>query len=856
MAFSSIDFTGHFSHAKKFSEKGKTMFFIDNTNLSLFINSFKSHLQRIFREEEKAEYHINNIIDHFAEIDDIFFQRSIIYGVTNVKQNGKFKTTYLNDFIIDVPERLSSLALHRMKPFVSMEAFYMKHKVHAKNFKTLQNIIAKVRDDSTQNKSNNNNKEDRKKDYVPEINNQDLFEMARLFTKDDDAYQILSGEMYLEKMYTNDFEFMNMDKECDPEVFIKIFLNTFNHDGSDSSSEKRRQALEIILYHAFRKLSNDGHSYMEIKDIEKFVIDEYLKKAKYYNLINFFEQSYHEYSDVFDTSRYFFVDKDTDEQRIVYLKSVHEKECFVARFIVQQRINSDTPKYPFLDVNIKTKIKIAVEALTGISFYTLTQAQCDFIDQILNLFFENKSSAHVLHGLPGTGKSFVINIVTTIAYMFKRHICLCAPTGKAAQRMGVDIKIQNLFKATIKSKTIHSALKPAKDISRLNKQNTDDDSETEQTLQLDMSQLMKMIKTSGATNEIAQSDFIIIDELSMLNLDLAYITFQTLVKNPIKNRIIIFVGDPNQIPSIGNGTILKSLIDSRIVPSTFLHEIKRQQEESFINVLARDVITQKKENVIQKIANKTYIQGVDVIINLQADKASDRVKCIEDLYLRAYEKYKDQCIIITPYRQDKHGMVLTSDQINKRVHNQFYPTQSDERFGEKERIMITKNYYPAPEHLIELRKQYSDIATEGYNGEMAVHDKQKGYDDVSFAKVKRGKNNKFLLVDKIECTYGHAATIHKMQGSDHPIVVIIAYSGHGYMLNKQMFYTAITRATERVVIIGDSGGIHESLKIAKERKSKLTETIAHFYAEEKKRNIKEWPQLLKNLSKNSKFKRV
>lgn len=373
----------------------------------------------------------------------------------------------------------------------------------------------------------------------------------------------------------------------------------------------------------------------------------------------------------------------------------------------------------------------------------------------------------ILTGGPGTGKTATTNTIVQCIKSLKpfANIVLLAPTGRASQR------ITEL--TSMKASTIHRCLK------------------------------INPYSSMKEMEEI-EADFIIIDESSMID---AYI-FNKLISAIGEDTRIIFVGDVDQLPSVGAGLIFKDLIDSNKIPITKLTTIFRQAEKSLIVTNAHKII---------KGFKTTDSLGVDITNKVESNfkfwKESNPLKIRENILLsidRLINKYKynfNQISVLSAMKKGDLGTI----ELNKIIQAKYnapspskyeYEIDSVNCLREGDRVIQTKNNY--------------DLKV--FNGDIGIIDKiytevdEDGVEawrmDIEYPlKVVTYSEKEF---EEIELAY--AITIHKSQGSEFSAIIIPIHLVQEKMLYRNLIYTGVTRAKEMCILIGEEQAFNKSIE--------------------------------------------
>ncbi|RMC48713.1 ATP-dependent RecD-like DNA helicase [Lactobacillus sp. ESL0228] len=360
----------------------------------------------------------------------------------------------------------------------------------------------------------------------------------------------------------------------------------------------------------------------------------------------------------------------------------------------------------------------------------------------------------ILTGGPGTGKTTIINgillalrnlaeIPASTLYSSDPPFLLAAPTGRAAKRMEEITGIT--------AKTIHRLL----------------------GLGIGENEAMDLNELNG--------EILIIDEMSMVDMFL----FKQLVSSINETKHVVFVGDKDQLPSVGPGNVFGDLIKADVFPTTVLKQIHRQGDDSSIITLAHAINEGQDQQVLfTKTQNYSFIScpphEVDHVVS----------QIVERALARGF-KQDDVQILGAMYQGD--GGVINLNNVIQEIMNPAKPSSKtldihDETFRIGDRILQLQNN---PE---------KDI----YNGQIG---KILSIDDKNSKKCMTadfdGREIIFSKKDLLDVTRAYAITIHKAQGSEFPLVILSLTMQNYVMLKRNLLYTAVTRAEKNLVLIGD-----------------------------------------------------
>lgn len=385
--------------------------------------------------------------------------------------------------------------------------------------------------------------------------------------------------------------------------------------------------------------------------------------------------------------------------------------------------------------------------------------------------FLNKVS--IITGGPGTGKTTVQKVLLYLNTKLKGGtVLLTAPTGRASRRMAESTGDRG-------AKTIHSALGL-----------TGDESGEEEGDMLD-------------------ADFIIADEFTMTDMVLAYRLFRH-VKDGAR---VVLVGDVNQLPSVGPGNVFREMIQSRILPVTTLDVVFRQKNTSRIPVNAQKMLDHNTE----------LDYGDDFAFYPAADAAScAQVVC--DLYKDLIKTYGVENVqVLSPYRKKSEAGV---NALNERLWNLANPKTA----GMKE-IQANGLTYRKGDKVIHNRNK-NGIS----NGDIGfIRDIVEDEDGQKAAKIDFGCGRivEYDANDLEMVEHSYATTIHKSQGSEYPVVILPWLPAFYMMLRQNILYTAVTRAKEKVIIVGSKKAVCMAIRnnSSSMRNTRLAECLNREYNE-------------------------
>lgn len=515
------------------------------------------------------------------------------------------------------------------------------------------------------------------------------------------------------------------------------------------------------IQHVLNDNQNDGHCYLTERQIKGRVKD--LLKIDVSNKIT----SVLELEDLKKMILYIECERESGKkEKRYYAKDIYYDEKYVAEKVVRlskKKYLSDTKK-----------IKKELTDIISNSDIKLSEEQFNSVIGVLS------NGLSILTGGPGVGKSTTVKFVYETLKKMGKNVLLAAPTGRASQRLMEIIGEE--------AKTIHRLLKWDPSISNF-----------------------KMNERSPL-----DCDFIILDECSMIDIKLA----ASFLRAVGSNTQVLFVGDKNQLPSVGAGNFLADLIKSECVQLFSLEKVFRQAEKSKIISSAHAINKGFKPNVENPIKNpKIWTDGTDcMFIDSSMDKndrtnpfstnryGMDTVDMIVKLYCEIVPKYLGKEVevqILTPMNKGNVGTV----EINKRIQEAVNPNSNnkneiklgDRIFREGDRVIQTSNNY-------DLNVFNGDI---GYISSISNSENSMivNFGDKDFSRlVKYEKQN----ISELQLAY--SITIHKSQGSEFPVVIMPVLNQHYIMLYRNLIYTGLTRAKKMGIIIGQNDAFGASIR--------------------------------------------
>jgi len=386
-------------------------------------------------------------------------------------------------------------------------------------------------------------------------------------------------------------------------------------------------------------------------------------------------------------------------------------------------------------------VELVRPELFGASFIQLDDDQVRATEQAL------QEKILVITGGPGTGKTTLLTALLSILKRAKVSFVLAAPTGRAAKRMTES--------AGEEAMTIHRLLE-------YNPREGGFQRSEERPLEV---------------------DFVIVDEVSMVDIAL----MDHLLRAMDPHSHLVLVGDVDQLPSVGPGSVLRDLIDSGVVPTVVLRRIFRQERESLIVANAHRILQGRSLRLADEgePADFVFLARESEEEILQTVKELVRETIPRSLQLAPEEVF--QAIqVLTPM----HRGLLGTVNLNRELQSLVNPTgPALERSGTSLR---------AGDKIMQLRNNYDKGVFNGDLGRITAIDREEGSVKVEFP----DKAVEYEADELDEINLAYATSVHKSQGSEYPVVVIPLHTSHYMMLYRSILYTAVTRGKKLVVLAG------------------------------------------------------
>lgn len=465
------------------------------------------------------------------------------------------------------------------------------------------------------------------------------------------------------------------------------------------------------------------------------------------------------------------------DMRLLYLPYLYEAEKGLASSI--RELNKGK-------ITISSKLEQAIQKVQEHGKIKFSDKQIEAIRRAFN------SNTLVINGGPGTGKTTCVRAICEIAEELHLSLGLAAPTGRAAKRLS-EVTNRN-------ATTIHRLLQWGHDGPRHTRENPID------------------------------VDILIVDESSMLDLNLGYKLFECI---PTKSTVI-FIGDANQLPAVSAGTVLRDIINSNTVPVVTLATIFRQAEQSLIirnsHLISKGEMPRFPET--KGIKEDSYVMWIpansnkDIAGKDDAEWLKSRLAQLVTTHIAKHlsvaggspiNPIKDIQVLV-PMRKNTIG----SNELNKVLQESLNPKGEefvigDRKFRYGDRVMQTKNNY--------------DEGREVYNGDIGFI-RSYSREDKLVAIDFDGRTISYDAEAMQDIQLAYAQTIHKAQGSEYRVTIIIMAYQHWPMLERNLVYTANTRARELCIFMAAKGAIERAVKNnpVKNRNSYLSKRLKELHA--------------------------
>ena len=382
----------------------------------------------------------------------------------------------------------------------------------------------------------------------------------------------------------------------------------------------------------------------------------------------------------------------------------------------------------------------------------------------------------ILTGGPGTGKTTTINAIIRYFEEEGAELRLAAPTGRAAKRM---------TEATgYEAQTIH----------RLLELNGLPEGEQEG----------RAVHFDRNSENPLEADVIIIDEMSMVDISLMY----SLLLAVTAGTRLILVGDENQLPSVGPGNVLRDIIRSGCFPVVELKKIFRQASESDIVVNAHKINRGEQVTINNKSRDFFFLKRYDADIIIRVVIALIQEKLPRYVDAKPYEIQ-----VLTPMRKGLLGVERLNPPDEKKKEKEI----GQRLFREGDKVMQVKNNYQLEWEILGRYKIPVDKGVGVFNGDTGIMTEINEFAETATVEFEDGRQAQYSFKQLEELELAYAVTIHKSQGSEYPAVILPILSGPRMLMNRNLLYTAVTRARKCVTVVGSENTFAEMIRNEKQQ---------------------------------------
>ena len=446
------------------------------------------------------------------------------------------------------------------------------------------------------------------------------------------------------------------------------------------------------------------------------------------------------------------------EITVVYLPQMYEAEAYTARRLLE------FSQLRFPEPRGLEKMVAAASGSCGISY---SAQQTEAIRSAAS------SAILLVTGGPGTGKTTILNGILSLFDQMSIKCALAAPTGRAAKRL---TEVTGREASTI-HRLLEAAIDPA-------------------------SGQMFFIKDE---DDPLKADAVIVDEMSMVDISL----MSHLLRAIPKGKRLILVGDPDQLPPVGPGFPFSDILRSNQLPAVRLTEIFRQAQESLIVMNAHRV----NQGQMPELRNRK-----SDFFFLPCRSEDEVCQTVADLCVRRLPQNmgipSDQIQVLTPTRKGGVGTV----NLNRLLQSALNPPSPEKKerpygdflFREGDRVMQIRNNYD----IMWKKTDGSALGAGVFNGDVGkIQTIDPAMETVNTVFDDREVDYDFAQLNELESAY--AMTVHKSQGSEYRAVVLCAWGGSPYLMNRSVLYTAITRARQLLIVVGREEAVAGMVQNAK-----------------------------------------
>lgn len=460
--------------------------------------------------------------------------------------------------------------------------------------------------------------------------------------------------------------------------------------------------------------------------------------------------------------------QEKDGVRCVYAAQNYFLELNVARMLTELNVTCHTDEEEVLQ---------KIEKLEQEDGMELDRMQKEAVLEAV------KQGLLIITGGPGTGKTTTIKTIIRYFEAEALDILLAAPTGRAAKRMTETTGYE--------AQTVHRMLELSGGF---------EDAE---------------VRAEFGRNEQnpLEADVIIIDETSMMDIYLIH----SLLRAVLVGTRLIFVGDVNQLPSVGPGCVLRDMIESSVLRVVGLTKIFRQAMQSDIILNAHKINRGEKVVLDNKSKDFFFLSRQEIVLVQRVVLALVQEKMPKYVNVTPFEVQ-----VLTPTRKGALGV----DELNRMLQKYLNPASKDKTeketasglFREGDKIMQIRNNYQLEWEVVNRYNIPIDKGMGVFNGDVGMIQHMNEYTETMQVLFDDGRkvNYSYKQLEELELAY--AITIHKSQGSEYPAVVIPLLNGPRMLMNRNLLYTAVTRAKSCVTMVGSEDVFHSMINNVSENK--------------------------------------
>ncbi len=442
----------------------------------------------------------------------------------------------------------------------------------------------------------------------------------------------------------------------------------------------------------------------------------------------------------------------------IFLSYLDHAENFVAAFLAKRATINEHPDITITQVE-KSLERAAAEL--GVSF-SYEQAEA--------VKAATQYPLLVITGGPGCGKTTIIRALTSLFKSAKKRLLLAAPTGRAAQRMSQVCGLP--------ASTIHRLLRF--------------DPITRHFLH--------------GPNDPLMADLIIIDEASMIDIQLALHLFSAIAKN----TTLILVGDKDQLPSVGPGRVFGDITSLKDIKTVTLTQLFRRSSESSINEIAHRI----NSGIVPEIPMPDGVIKSDAyfISRPEAEEAATLIEKLIAEQIPAKFGFKPtEIMLLTPTNRGPLGTLA----LNAKLQNKLNPI---DQIDAEQKIVIGQGEFRLGDRVCQRVNNYQLDETGVFNGDLGRIYSVDSKDRSLVVELWDGRLIKYSERELSQLALAYAVTVHRSQGSESPCVVLVLHDSHYTLLERQLIYTGVTRAKKLLIVVGSKRALTLAVKRAGSRK--------------------------------------